>query len=46
MSMARAAKVAAVGVAWGYHEVQELDGAGAAAMVGEFGQLLPTLARL
>jgi len=46
MTMARAANVAAVGVAWGYHEAQELDDAGAAAMVGEFGQLLPTLARL
>lgn len=29
MAMARAAGVAAVGVAWGYHEAQELVGAGA-----------------
>ncbi len=39
MEMARSARVAAIGVAWGYHEDAELRAAGAAAIARSFGEL-------
>ncbi len=39
MLMARNAGVHAVGVEWGYHPAEELRGAGAHTLVGEFGQV-------
>ena len=39
MEMARSARVAAIGVAWGYHEDAELTAAGAAAIAKSFGEL-------
>ena len=39
MEMARSARVAAIGVAWGYHEDAELKAAGAAAIAKSFGEL-------
>ena len=44
MAMARAARVPAIGVTWGYHPAARL--AGAAAIVDSFAQLLPALDRL
>ena len=41
--MARAASVAAIGVAWGYHERAELTEAGASAIVEDFDALLRVL---
>jgi len=46
MLMARAAKVAALGVAWGYHPAEELSDAGAAAVVADYAGLVPALATL
>jgi phosphoglycolate phosphatase len=46
MEMARSAKVPAVGVGWGYHEGAELEAAGAAAVVREFGELPALIERL
>lgn len=39
MEMARAAGVRAVGVAWGYHPVEDLRQAGAETIAGDFGDL-------
>ena len=39
MEMARGARVAAIGVAWGYHEDAELEAAGAAEIARSFGEL-------
>lgn len=39
MEMAQSARVAAIGVAWGYHEDAELQAAGAAAIAKSFGEL-------
>ena len=39
MEMAQGARVAAIGVAWGYHEDAELRAAGAAAIAKSFGEL-------
>jgi phosphoglycolate phosphatase len=44
MRMARAASVEALGVGWGYHEREELLEAGAAAVFGDFPELLERLA--
>ncbi len=41
MEMAGNARVAAIGVDWGYHEAQELVAAGAARVVAAFGDLPP-----
>jgi phosphoglycolate phosphatase len=46
MEMARAAGVAAIGVAWGYHSVLELHAAGAATVLTDFGGLDGALASL
>ena len=46
MTMARNAGVRAVGVAWGYHPPEELAAAGAADVIGEFADLVSTLATL
>jgi phosphoglycolate phosphatase len=39
MAMARTAGVAAIGVAWGYHTVADLEGAGAHVIVERFEDL-------
>lgn len=39
MRMAKAAGVGAIGVAWGYHDVADLTGAGADAVIGAFSEL-------
>jgi phosphoglycolate phosphatase len=44
IEMARNAKVAAIGVGWGYHDREELRGAGAAAVIERFEEL-PRLAQ-
>jgi phosphoglycolate phosphatase len=46
MEMARAAGATAIGVAWGYHEVAELTGAGAHAIIRRPADLLVELRRL
>jgi phosphoglycolate phosphatase len=46
VEMARNAGVRAVGVAWGYHESQELIGAGAGRVIDHFEALAPTLAAM
>jgi len=46
MEMARNAGVAAIGVAWGYHEAHELSAAGAAALVESFDGIMPAVARV
>jgi phosphoglycolate phosphatase len=46
IAMAQAAGTAAVGVSWGYHPVEALHGAGAAAVVDTFPELIPALDRL
>jgi len=43
IEMARAANVAAIGVAWGYHRAADLHAAGAHAVIESFDTLLPTL---
>ena len=40
MTMARAAGVGAIGVAWGYHPVDHLVAAGATTILERFGDLL------
>ncbi|MGD9535956.1 MAG: HAD-IA family hydrolase [Alphaproteobacteria bacterium] len=45
MMMAANAGVRALGVAWGYHEPEELRAAGAIALVGHFAELPGSLAR-
>lgn len=44
MTMARGASVAAIGVAWGYHDRAELMAAGAQALIDSFAELEPLLA--
>jgi phosphoglycolate phosphatase len=39
MRMAKAAGVGAIGVAWGYHEIEELRAAGADVVIERFDQL-------
>ena len=39
MEMAVNAGVMAIGVAWGYHETEELERAGAARVIGDFSEL-------
>lgn len=46
IKMARAAGVAGVGVAWGYHPPDALRAAGAVAVIEQFPQLVPTLERM
>ncbi len=46
MEMAREAGVAALGVAWGYHPVAELQDAGAHMIIDDFAALEPALATL
>ena len=46
MEMARAAGVLAVGVAWGYHEAEELERAGADVVVEAPGELIRALERI
>lgn len=43
IEMARAAGVGAIGVTWGYHHMQELEDAGAHAIVGAYSQLPATI---
>lgn len=43
VAMAVGAKARAIGVTWGYNMPEELEKAGAVAVLTEFGQLLPTL---
>ena len=43
MEMARAAKVAAIGVGWGYHEPDELSQAGARAVIAQGHALVPAV---
>ncbi len=40
MEMARNAKVAAIGVGWGYHDERELTAAGAHRVIADFGELI------
>ena len=46
IEMAVNAGTLAVGVAWGYHETHELRAAGAACVIDDFAELLPTLIAL
>jgi len=46
MQMARSAGASALGVAWGYHPVPDLHGAGAHAVLEDFSALDPALAAL
>jgi phosphoglycolate phosphatase len=46
IEMAKNAEVAGIGVAWGYHPVDQLKLAGAHAIVTSFGELIPTIDRL
>ncbi len=46
MEMARASGAAAVGVGWGYHDAQELETAGAAAIVHDSAELPATVVQL
>lgn len=46
MQMAKAAKVAGLGVSWGYHHMEELGQAGAALVVDDFDTLGEIVARL
>jgi phosphoglycolate phosphatase len=46
MRMARAARVGAIGVAWGYHTVVELNEAGADTIIESFDQLDPAIDQL
>ena len=46
MEMARAARIAAIGVAWGYHAPQSLADAGAFRVIAHFGQLPEALGAL
>lgn len=46
MNMAKAAGVKAIGVAWGYHEVAELEAAGADVVISSFDELEPAIDKL
>lgn len=46
ITMARAARAHGLGVAWGYHTVEDLQRAGAVALVEAFEHVPPTVARL
>lgn len=46
MQMARSAKVPGVGVSWGYHPPEDLEAAGAHAILDEFEDLLAALRKL
>jgi phosphoglycolate phosphatase len=46
MAMARAAKTAAVGVSWGYHERGELLAHGAKEVIGSYHELFPLVTRM
>lgn len=46
MAMARAARTTALGVAWGYHEPDELLAHGAAQVLGSYSELLPLVTRM
>jgi phosphoglycolate phosphatase len=46
MAMAANAGVPAIGVAWGYHPVDELEQAGAAAIIEDYGQAADAVRRL
>lgn len=46
IEMARAARIAAIGVAWGYHTPQSLADAGAFRIIAHFGELPEALAAL
>lgn len=46
IGMARAARTAAIGVSWGYHEPAELSAAGAHRIIDRFGELETVLAGL
>jgi phosphoglycolate phosphatase len=46
IAMAGNAEVASIGVAWGYHDVAELKGAGAQAIVYDYADLIPTINQL
>jgi phosphoglycolate phosphatase len=46
MRMAKAAGIAAIGVAWGYHERDELIAAGADVVIEDFAELGPAIDRL
>lgn len=46
IEMAKNAGVTALGVSWGYHPPEDLRAAGAAAVLGSFDALMPTLVQL
>ena len=46
IAMATNAEVAGIGVSWGYHDVADLKGAGAHAIVGDYADLIPVINRL
>lgn len=46
MAMARNAGTLSVGVAWGYHDVQDLAASGADIIIDDFAKLMPALERL
>jgi phosphoglycolate phosphatase len=46
ITMAGNADVASIGVAWGYHEVADLKGAGAQAIVYDYANLIPAINQL
>jgi phosphoglycolate phosphatase len=46
IAMARAAGAAGLGVTWGYHRAEALAESGAVAVIGEFGNLVPTLDKI
>jgi phosphoglycolate phosphatase len=46
IEMAKNAEVAGIGVAWGYHPVDQLKSAGAHAIVHGYGELIPAIDRL
>lgn len=45
IAMARAARVYAIGVGWGYHPVEELARAGADALIEDYAELAPAVRR-
>jgi phosphoglycolate phosphatase len=46
MEMARSARAGAVGVAWGYHEPEELKASGASEVISELSELLPLVEKM
>ena len=46
VAMGRAAGIVAIGVAWGYHEADDLAAAGAARVLDDYAELLPSLGEL